>query len=249
VDFGGRRTILLAARESIAKLDKRWRGNQGFDHLGARGAEVCGVGGNALRRAFVAIAVAIGSQVCAQESAPAPTPTPGEPAIAAICCVIPEGAVVELEVTQTVSTKTSVRGDKFGLRLVQPIVVEGKVLAPAGLTGVGEVVHAAKAGMAGKAAELIVTARYLDDDGVAIPLRGLNIATHSKSLSDEATAAVIAVGVIGLLVKADEAAVPAGTRATAKVATAVTVTPPKSDGAPTSEATPPSSPTTESPLQ
>ena len=135
--------------------------------------------------AFAMGVVASGAQT--QDTTPAAVVTPpvaaATPSAPIACCVIPAGTVIELEVTETVTTKVNVRGDKFSLRLVRPIVVDGKVLVPSDVTGVGEVVHAAKAGMAGKAAELIIAARYLTYDGVTIPLRSFNIATHSKSES------------------------------------------------------------------
>lgn len=178
---------------------------------------------------LAAVLAAAASSAWAQEP-PVPSAEAAPPAQSAACCVIPAGTVVELEVTETVTTKTNVRGDKFGLRLVRPIEVDGKVLVPADATGVGEVVHAAKAGMAGKAAELIVAARYLTHDGVRIPLRGFTIVAHSKSQTDEATAAFIAIGVVSLLVKADETRVNVGARATAKVSSTVTL-PPRDEAA------------------
>jgi len=181
---------------------------------------------------------------CATAQVPPPSPPPAPPATQTpaaeatpACCVVPAGTVVELEVTEAVSTKTHKRGDKFGLRLAAPIVIDGKTLAAEGAVGAGEVVHAAKAGMAGKAAELIVAGRYLNVQGVIVPLRGFNIAVHSKSQTDEATAAVILVGVVGLLVKADEIQVTRGAQATAKVATAVTLPPPPPPAAANSPST------------
>lgn len=184
----------------------------------------------------MAIAVAP-AWALAQENQP-PTAAVIEAAPSAPCCVIPAGTVVELEVTAAVSTKTHVRGDKFPLRLVRPIIVDGRTLVPADVIGVGEVVHAAKAGMAGKAAELIVAGRSLTYDGVTIPLRGFHISAHSKSQSDEATALVVLAGVVGLLIKADEIQITSGAQATAKVSAAVII-PPRPDAAPTPRATEP----------
>lgn len=188
------------------------------------------------RLGAMAIAVAP-TWAMAQETLPAPAAAM-EVAPSALCCIIPVGTVVELEVTEAVSTKTHKRGDKFALRLVRPIVVDGRALVPADVVGVGEVVHAAKAGMAGKAAELIVAGRSLTYDGVTIPLRGFSISAHSKSQSDEATAVVVLAGVVGLLIKADEIQITSGAQATAKVSAAVTI-PPHTDAAPTPRVTAP----------
>lgn len=188
------------------------------------------------RLGAMAIAVAP-AWATAQETQPAPAAAMGV-APSTPCCIIPAGMVVELEVTEAVSTKTHKRGDKFPLRLVRPIVVDGRTLVPADVVGVGEVVHAAKAGMAGKAAELIVAGRSLTYDGVTIPLRGFNISAHSKSQSDAATAVVVLAGVVGLLIKADEIQITSGAQATAKVSVAVII-PPRPDPPPTSGATEP----------
>ena len=197
-----------------------------------------------LKAILFAIALAA-TAVRAVAQEPAPPPATDIPAPPPACCVIPAGTPVELEVTQVVSTKIHVRGDRFTLRLVRPIVVDGVELLPADVPGVGEVVHASKAGMAGKAAELIVAARYLSYGDVKIPLRSFSIVTHSKSQSDEAMVAMMAVSVVGLLVKADETRVTSGARATAKVAAPTTI-PPRDATAP-SPAAPPAPPEARNP--
>ncbi|WP_298162066.1 hypothetical protein, partial [Brevundimonas sp.] len=76
------------------------------------------------RLGAMAIAVAP-AWAMAQETQPAPAAAMGV-APSTPCCIIPAGMVVELEVTEAVSTKTHKRGDKFPLRLVRPIVVDGR---------------------------------------------------------------------------------------------------------------------------
>ena len=57
----------------------------------------------------------------------------------------------------------------------EAVVIDGKEVIPAGTTGQGQIVHAAKSGWGGKAGELIVAVRYIDYNGVHIPLRRFRI--------------------------------------------------------------------------
>jgi hypothetical protein len=153
-------------------------------------------------------------------SAPAAAP---QTAVAppAVCCRAIGGTPIVLQIVNTVTTKVVKKGDRFAIRLVSPIVVDGKVLVPAGVTGEGEVIDAAHGGLMGKAGELLLAARYLDYNGVRIPLRSLKLGgrgTDNTNLS-------MAVGMIGLpgavasiFIKGGEVEVPPGTLATAKLA-------------------------------
>jgi hypothetical protein len=79
---------------------------------------------------------------------------------------------VELELAETVSTRTIKRGDTFALKLAAPLIVDGRVLIPAGVAGVGQVVDAGKPGLGGRPAKLVLAARRLEFDGRQAPLRG-----------------------------------------------------------------------------
>src|SRR6478672_2581342 len=61
------------------------------------------------------------------------------------CCTVPALTVVEIEIVDDVNSKTAHPGDHFALRLAEPLALNGRVVLPAGTSGVGEVVHAAKA--------------------------------------------------------------------------------------------------------
>jgi hypothetical protein len=104
-------------------------------------------------------------------------------------------------------------------------VHDGTVLVPAGVMGVGEVVHAKKAGGSGAPGELILAARSLDLNGRRIMLRSLKLAGVGESrikdvntLNTAAAATIPAVSLIGYFVKGGETAVPRGTIAGAKLA-------------------------------
>jgi hypothetical protein len=180
--------------------------------------------------------MAVAALACAAAGAMAQQP-PEAAAVAGEatpCCTLAALTEIEIEVADRVSSKTSRPGDRFAIRLADPIVIDGHVVVPAGTPGVGEVVHAAKAGGAGKAGELILAARYLELDGRRIALRSFRYGRRqgkdksgAVNTGNMVAAAVMpAASLIGFLVKGGEVDIPAGTLANAKLA-AATVLPPR----------------------
>lgn len=194
--------------------------------------------------AVAAVALVLTAPVAAQtarEEPAAGTTAPEEPDAAepapeqaAACCAIAAMTEVEIEVAERVTSKISRQGQRFAIRLAEPIVVEGRIVVPAGTPGVGEVVHSAKAGGTGKAGELILAARYLELDGQRIPLRSFRYGrrqgkdkTGAVNTGNMVAAAVLpAASLVGFLIKGGEVDIPAGTRANAK-ASAPTSLPPR----------------------
>lgn len=133
---------------------------------------------------------------------------------------VPALTPVSLEIRADINSKTAQIGSSFPIRLASPITQNGVILVPAGIEGQGEVVHAAKARAAGKAGELILAARYLDWNGVRIPLRSFKYGPAvGTSRTDEAAAAgAIVAAPIMLFVVGGEVNVPAGTGGIAKTA-------------------------------
>jgi hypothetical protein len=130
---------------------------------------------------------------------------------------IPEKTVVVIAVGDPISSKTSKIGDTFALTLAEPLIIDGQTVLPAGLSGHGEVTHAAKSGWGGKSGELIVNARYLECGDLRIPLGHFHYVSTGKSnlAGAFATAQIIPLG--QFMVPGGEALVPAGTRGTAQV--------------------------------
>jgi hypothetical protein len=126
--------------------------------------------------------------------------------------------VVEIEITQLVSSKTAKIGDKFTLRLAAPIVVSGQVVVPAGVPGVGQVIDANTPGFMGAPGKLVLAARYLDFDGRRIPLRTLRLGGDGKDNTGLTFVATLAVGLPAGLIKGGNIEIPAGTFAHAKLA-------------------------------
>jgi hypothetical protein len=180
-----------------------------------------------MTRGLAALAFACGAPALAQEAPPAAEPSPAAAPAAATgpCCTIPALTPVEIEIVEEVGSKTSKVGEPFKFRLAEPLVVEGRIVAPAGTPGVGEVVHAAKARAMGKAGELILAARYLDLGGQRVPLRSFH---YGRGQGKDNSGAVMAGGIVaaavlpiaglaGFLISGGDIHIPAGTRANAKV--------------------------------
>ena len=141
------------------------------------------------------------------------------------CCLVANGTLIEIEIVEAISSRLRKRGEKFALRLAEPLVLDGHTVLPAGTAGVGEIIHAASSGGGGKAGELLLAARYLEVDGRQIPLRGFRIGAAGKDHTQGAMAASIAIGPFAQFIHGREIEIPVGTRANAKLA-ADTMLPP-----------------------
>ena len=190
-----------------------------------------------LAMAASAFALVLAGGVLRAQPAPAETAPPPAPAVeadaASPCCTVPARTIVQIEITDTVNSKASRTGQSFAFRLAEPINVDGRVVAPAGTPGVGEVVHAARARAGGKAGELILAARYLDLNGTRVPLRSLRYGrsqgadnSGAVAVGGMVAAAVLPVAsVLGYLIAGGEVNIPAGTRAHAQTSAEITLAP------------------------
>lgn len=132
---------------------------------------------------------------------------------------IPATTPVVFDIVAPLSSKTSQIKEMFPIVLAVPIVVDGAELVPAGTPGEGQVVHAARSGWGGKAGELIIAARYLELNGVRIPLRKFSFGATGENRFGTAFAASVAVPVAGFFINGGEKTIQPGTRASAIVAT------------------------------
>jgi hypothetical protein len=143
------------------------------------------------------------------------------------CCRVPAGTEVQVELAEPVSTRTQKTGDTFGLRLASPLIVDNRIVLREGTLGVGDVVEASKPGMGGKAAKLVLTARYLEVGNRHVPLEGLQLARagHSNATAASATGLTGLVfaplGFIGLAIHGTNVDFPAGEHASARLASEV----------------------------
>jgi hypothetical protein len=154
-------------------------------------------------------------------SGAAPTP----PAMAAtVPATLPVGTPMVLEITQTLDSKITKRGDRFTIRLIAPIALNGQVVVPAGVTGEGQIVDAAPSGAMGRPAKMLLAARYLDFNGAQIPIRGMHLGKAGDDKTNTIMAASVALGVLGLpamFLPGGDIVIPAGTLGQAKLAVAI----------------------------
>lgn len=197
--------------------------------------------------AFFALVLAAGfsSMVAAQEAAFLPAaksemsgvpatdlPAAGAAADLSRLIEIPRLTEVEFEILEPLGSKVSRSLDTFAIRLAAPIMIGGVEAVPAGTMGVGEVVHAKKAGGMGAAGELVLAARYLDLGDRRIRLRSMQLKTTeatsrigtANAIGTAGAATVLPVALIGFFVKGGEVDVPEGTFASARIAENFTVT-------------------------
>jgi len=164
----------------------------------------------------VCLAAAASVPATAQEAAPVTQS-------AASARTIVARTYVEIEIDDPISSKTAKPGDRFKLHLAEAVTEGGVILLPRGVKGEGEVVHAAKGGLMGKAGELILAARFLDYEGQRIPLGNLKWGRRGQDNTNMAMAAGMAVGIVGVLVTGGNIDVPIGAQATARITTAMTL--------------------------
>src|SRR5215831_19281236 len=81
-----------------------------------------------------------------------------------------EGTEVHLKMLETVASNTYKRGDRFGMEVAEPVIVDGREWIPVGSPAVGEVIDAAKPGAGGKAGRLILATRFVVTKDVQITL-------------------------------------------------------------------------------
>ena len=101
---------------------------------------------------------------------PAP-PAPPLPAAAPTTVTLHANSLVPLRMLESLSSNTAVAGTQFRLEVTDDINIDDVLVIPAGSVAMGEVIHAAKSGMLGKAGELSVSARLVLVGARSIKLR------------------------------------------------------------------------------
>jgi len=175
-----------------------------------------------LRLLMPALVVMVASATDARAQTAIPDPPASAPAATSMAAQsaddhIPVKTVVEIEITEAISSKTSNIGDVFALKLAAPLVIDGRTILPAGLIGRGEVTHVGKAGSGGKAGELIVNARFLQCGDLRIPLGHFHYGIAGKNNVGGAFAVAQVIPFGQFLVSGHDAVIPAGASGTAQI--------------------------------
>jgi hypothetical protein len=162
----------------------------------------------------------------AQTSDPAASAAPAVEAPAAPTTIrIPAGTVVEVELTEALSSRTSQQEQLFGLRLATPIVVDGREVVAAGAAGGGEVIDAHASAFGGRQGRLIISGRYIEINGERARIRGMQITAAGDDRANTALAVSMIpyAGVAGIFIQGGEVDIPIGARGTARLAADVEV--------------------------
>lgn len=126
---------------------------------------------------------------------------------------VPEGTEFPLTIEEKLSSKTSAEGDRFTIALADDVALPDGTVLKAGYKGVGEIVQLEKNGRVGKKGALNVRVNYLRVGNDRIKLRASKGAEGSGNTGNM-VAAIVLVGVFGLLVKGKSAEIPKGTHVT-----------------------------------
>lgn len=144
---------------------------------------------------------------------------PTAPAAAASCCTLRALTLVELEIVDPASSKTSSAGDKVRIRVAEPVLVDGVVAIPAGAEGHAEIIHASKARMMGKAGELTLGMPFVEVRGQRVPLKRMRYGRSSgHNANTEVWVATALIGIPGMLISGGNVDIQSGARAHAVVA-------------------------------
>lgn len=178
--------------------------------------------------AFAALAILTGYAFAqTADTLPAAEATPQPEAVAAPATTIriPAGTIVEVEVTEALSSRTSQQEQLFGLRLVRPLVIDGREVAPVGAIGGGEVIDAAHSAFGGRQGRLTISGRFIEIGGQHVRIRGMQLIAAGENRAEQAlgVSMVPVIGLGAIFMHGGEVEIPAGSRAGARIAVDVDI--------------------------
>ena len=131
---------------------------------------------------------------------------------------------VELEIVTAASSTTSHQGEQIEIRVAEPVLIDGRIVIPAGTSGYAEVIQVSHRSIGGRPGELSLGLPYLTLAGQRIGLKRLRFGRSGGSdRTQEATIAMALVGIAGGLITGGSINIPSGTRANAVVTTDIFV--------------------------
>ncbi|HEY0326366.1 MAG TPA: hypothetical protein VGC46_10400 [Allosphingosinicella sp.] len=148
------------------------------------------------------------------------TPAPVAPATATIAA----GLSIPLSLNAELSSSRNREGETFAMTVAQDVLSDGIVVIPRGTRAVGEITLRSGRGMFGKSGKMELSFRYLDMDGVRVPLDGTHFQAGEGNTAGT-VGAVLAAGVVGgMVVTGRSANMPEGREFTAQTLDALPVT-------------------------
>ena len=181
---------------------------------------------------------------------PAPEPSHAAAAPEPVCTTcIPALLPIEIELDTDLGSKISKTGDTFAFHLAKAIVINGREVVAAGVSGQGEVIHAKKAGGSGTAGELVLAARFLLVGSQHLRLRSMRLADKPADTIGKIDAfnaatvmSPVPVALVGFALTGRNTFFPKGTIAVAKTAEPFPTAPTPGGNSSTDPASPPANP-------
>lgn len=166
-------------------------------------------------------------------AAPAPAETPAAmPAVVEMPmaapmsaeALLPANSEVLLTMNEAVSSKSHRLGEKFSLTVAQDVRVDGMTVIPRGTRAVAQITRRTGKGGFGKSGKMDFTFRYLDHNGLQIPIEGRHHQA-GEGRTGATVGAMVAAGLVGgMLVKGKNAKVEEGREFTVRTVDAIPVT-------------------------
>lgn len=137
--------------------------------------------------------------------------------------LLPANSEIVLTMNETVSSKSHRLGEKFSLTVAQDVKLNGAVVIPRGTRAVAQITRRTGKGGFGKSGKLDFTVRYLDHNGMRIPLEGRHHQA-GEGRTGATIGAVVAAGLVGgMLVKGKNAKIEEGREFTVRTVEAIPV--------------------------
>lgn len=128
---------------------------------------------------------------------------PEVPAALAGKLLVPKNTMVRLMVLREVNTRQKKPGDRFVLRVDEPVVVNGVTVVPVGAKAWGEVTMVKENGAAGSSGKIAARLLHIDAGDAKVPLEGEDQSKGAGS-GNRVAMGVIGFGILGLLIKGNE---------------------------------------------
>ncbi len=169
---------------------------------------------------LVIAAIASGTQAEPEAAVAPPSPAVAETSPAAAPASarpqIPDGTLVLLTLSETLSSKRHVKGDLFRLAISEDLTVNGVVVLPKGTPVVGEITRAETKAAFGVSGKLEARALYAELPDGTLRLSG-RIGSRGEGGTTETALAFVAIGTIAFVVTGKSAEIPAGTELVARI--------------------------------
>jgi hypothetical protein len=180
-----------------------------------------------MRSGFGALAAGMAAAILCAGSAngtdtvASPAESAKTPDSAGACARLDAGTTLTLELADPLSSARARRGDAVALRVAEPVVCGGHAALPVGTVVAGEVVHAVPAGRWQNAGELTIAARHLEWNGRRYAVRALHLGGTAARRELSTAREIFAPQSRG-----HDFEIKAGTRASAKLAEPIVLSPP-----------------------